>query len=439
MGPRLYNLFPLMAGPVAGWSAHLPRIAGMGFDWIYLNPFHFPGFSGSLYAVKDLSRLHPALEDGRPAGEALSEFTARAADQGVSVMLDLVINHTAKDALLVDQHPDWYRRDETGELYSPRAVDPDDPENITIWGDLAELHYDDAAHHPAMLAYWGDYIGWALDCGFRGFRCDAAYQVPARIWKPLIDGAKRRMPNCLFAAETLGCATEQVDALAKAGFDYLFNSSKWWDFRAPWLLEQYESFRRIAPSIAFPESHDTERLAAELVDCDAGTIEKRYRQRYLFAALFSSGVMMPMGYEYGFAKKLHVVETRADDWHREADSPRFDLCGFVAAVNAMKASLPALNVEGEQVGVTDEGSGIVALVRYDGDAATAGQATLALINPDAHERGGFVPAAVLPQHGGRRWTEVTPQAAGETLDPHRPLTLGPAQIRVYSSDGKDRT
>ena len=44
----------------------------------------------------------------------------------------------------------------------------------------------------------------------------------------------------------------------------LFNSLKWWDFESPWLLDQYEKFRRIAPSIAFPESHDTERLVTEL-------------------------------------------------------------------------------------------------------------------------------------------------------------------------------
>ncbi len=25
-----------------------------------------------------------------------------------------------------------------------------------------------------------------------------------------------------------------------AGFDYLFNSSKYWDFRQRWLLDQYE-------------------------------------------------------------------------------------------------------------------------------------------------------------------------------------------------------
>ena len=42
----------------------------MAFDWVFVNPFHYPGFSGSLYAIKDYYRLHPLLAaDGAdPAG-----------------------------------------------------------------------------------------------------------------------------------------------------------------------------------------------------------------------------------------------------------------------------------------------------------------------------------------------------------------------------------
>ena len=58
-GPRIYNLFPLLVGPVPAWTAELPRIAAMNFDWVYLNPFHETGFSGSLYAVKNPFRLDP--------------------------------------------------------------------------------------------------------------------------------------------------------------------------------------------------------------------------------------------------------------------------------------------------------------------------------------------------------------------------------------------
>ena len=144
-GPRIYNLFPLLAGPVAAWSDHLDRIAGMGFDWVWLNPFHYPGFSGSLYAVKDPYRLHPLLAgDGADPKKLLKGFTKAAGSRDLAVMMDLVINHTAKDSVLASEHPDWFLRDPGGELRSPRAIDPVDPRKFTVWGDLAEIDYHNA-------------------------------------------------------------------------------------------------------------------------------------------------------------------------------------------------------------------------------------------------------------------------------------------------------
>src|SRR5690606_40005614 len=68
------------------------------------------------------------------------------------------------------------------------------------------------------------------------------------VWQPIIAEAKAIDPECKFFAETLGCTPEQALALRPAGFDFLFNSAKWWDFRSPWLLEQYELYRQIARS-----------------------------------------------------------------------------------------------------------------------------------------------------------------------------------------------
>src|SRR5260370_16722141 len=58
-GLRIYNLFPTLAGTTRKWAAHLPRIAAMGFNAVSVNPFHYPGFSGSLYAVKAYYLLNP--------------------------------------------------------------------------------------------------------------------------------------------------------------------------------------------------------------------------------------------------------------------------------------------------------------------------------------------------------------------------------------------
>lgn len=379
-GPRIYNLFPLLAGPVRDWHRHLPRIAGMGFDWIYLNPVHYPGFSGSLYAVRQTDRLHPLLQGDDPAepDALLRGFTAAATDHGLKVMMDLVVNHTAKDSPLTEQHPDWFARNADGSVRSPRAVDPDDPEKFTEWGDLAEIDYDNRALWPALIAHWSDLACRSAALGFAGFRCDAAYKVPAPVWHEVIRAVHAQAPGALFAAETLGCRTDEIEALAGAGFQYLFNSAKWWDFRAGWLLEQYDTLRRIAPSIAFPESHDTARLSAETppgVDPAAHA-----RLWAIFAACFSSGWMMPMGYEYGFRKPLDVVRTRPEDW----EEPLYDLSEFLTALNRLKAETPALNAEGRQERLTRPDNPLLALLRRTPDETVA---ALLLVNTDGQALG----------------------------------------------------
>jgi starch synthase (maltosyl-transferring) len=435
-GPRIYNLFPLLAGPVPAWSGHLDRIAGMGFDWLYVNPFHYPGFSGSLYAVKDFSRLHPLLQDGGDAETLLKGFTKACAARGIAPMMDLVINHTAKDALLVEQHPEWFKREADGELRSPRAVDPVDPRKYTVWGDLAEIDYDDPHHRPGLTEFWAELVQRHLKLGFKGFRCDAAYQVPAEIWRPLIERSKAANPECRFFAETLGCTPAQVLGLRGAGFDYLFNSAKWWDFRAPWLLEQYDLYRQVAPTVAFPENHDTERLATELGDPEPAELERHYRLRYLFAATFSTGVLMPMGYEYGCRTRMDVVGSRPGDWQWETAAPRLDLTGFIAAVNAMRAACPALNVEGAQKKITAPHSPLVGLLRLSGgDLPSSEAAAIVLINPDHGRAWGVDPGPLLGEVGGRisEFEDVTPAVEPVAFEPGQPITLEPLQLRIFRS------
>ena len=55
----IYNLFPLWTGNVRDWTPRLHRAADLGFDWVFINPIHYPGFSGSLYSVKDYFSMNP--------------------------------------------------------------------------------------------------------------------------------------------------------------------------------------------------------------------------------------------------------------------------------------------------------------------------------------------------------------------------------------------
>lgn len=388
--PIIYNLFPTLVGPPERWVPHAERARAMGFTWIYVNPWHYPGFSGSLYAVKEHWRLHPLLvSPGRADDDlnGLAEVVRRLRGMGLGVMMDLVVNHVSKDSPLLREHPGWFRRHPDGTPVSPSVVDPADARRVTVWEDLAEVDNAEAEDRERLWGYWEGLVLMALELGFTGFRCDAAYKVPAALWRRLVTAARALEPAVGFVAETLGCSLPEVKALKDTGFDYLYNSSKWWDFRAPWCLQQHEEFRTIAPSISFPESHDTERLARE----SGGSVAVQ-RQRYAFAAAFSAGIQMTIGYEYGFQQRLDVVRTRPTDW----EEPLFDLSAFVTRVHALKARHPLLAGEGILRRLPDPGDGVVALERWSDE--TGARRGLILVNTD----GDRARPAALPEAARRR-------------------------------------
>jgi len=326
----IYNLFPLLAGPFTDWQPHLERARSLEFNWIFINPVSYPGFSGSLYAVKDHYRLNPLFVDQDSELEPerqLARMLDQAHEIGLKVMIDLVINHTAIDSPLTKEHPAWYKHDSKGKIKNPGVWEGD--KLVTVWRDLAEIDNEHSTEREELWDYWLKLVYYYLDLGFDGFRCDAAYKVPGELWNLLIPKARERFPQAAFFAESLGCTISEVIELAEAGFDYVFNSSKYWDFIEPWCLSQYEKSRWFAPSVSFPESHDTPRLMKELnFNLDA------VRQRYTFSALYSTGVMIPSGFEFGFRKKLDVVRTRPSDWEETC----LDLSDFITQINRFKLS-----------------------------------------------------------------------------------------------------
>ena len=334
---KIYNLFPRLAGHFKDWTPHLERASRMGFDWIFVNPIQILGQSRSLYSIADHFAINTTFvspDTDRTAEEQVRAMVAEADRLGLGMMIDLVINHCAKDSRLVHEHPDWFVR-EGNEFASAFCVESDG--NRVVWHDLAQFDHRGSPDRAGLLAYCIEMVEYLVALGFRVFRCDAAYQIPRPVWEQLIAHIRKAHPDVVFVAETLGCSPEQTRETAAAGFDAIFNSSKWWDFEGGWLLEQYEQTRRLVPSISFPESHDTERLFQE-----CGGNPDAMKQRYLFAALFSAGVMIPIGFEHGFRRGLDVVNTCPEDW----EGTNADLTDFIAEVNGIKDRFPVFRQEG---------------------------------------------------------------------------------------------
>lgn len=332
----LYNLFPLLAGPFSRWDDHFARAAAMGFDWVFINPIQQLGASRSLYSIADYHQFNPAFLDAASAAspeDQCRQMVEHGHAAGLKLMIDLVINHCAIDSPLTREHPEWFVREPDGRIAN--ASCQHGLERV-VWRDLAQFDHRHTRDPEGLYHHCLGIVERLLSLGFQGFRCDAAYQVPNAFWHRLIRDVKARHPKTCFVAETLGCTLDETRHTARAGFDYVFNSSKWWDFHSWWLLEQYNLIRETAPSISFAESHDTPRLCEEF----NGNVDA-LKQRYLFSALFSAGVMMPMGFEFGFRKPLHVIHTTPADWQPGT----VDLREFITRVNGLKRRFAVFHEE----------------------------------------------------------------------------------------------
>ena len=194
---RIYNLFPLLAGPVRRWTPHLERAADLGFDWIFVNPIQKLGRSGSLYSIKDYFRINPALVTSRsavPPEDQVRDMARTAEKLGLRLMIDLVINHCAYDSPLLKEHPEWFAK-EGRRIAHPFCLH--DGEKI-VWRDLARFDHSRTRDPEGLFQYCKKIVEYLIGLGFTGLRCDAAYQIPGAFWKRLIEEVRRRPEIAVF-------------------------------------------------------------------------------------------------------------------------------------------------------------------------------------------------------------------------------------------------
>jgi starch synthase (maltosyl-transferring) len=274
-----------------------------------------------------------------------------------------------------------------------------------------------------------------IDLGVRGF-CGAAAHAPVENWRTLIEHGKAKRADCIFIADMLGHNPEEIRAIAQAGFDFLLNSFAWWDLKSQWILAQYEELRLIAPSIAFPESHHTTRLAAGFDEGDREAIAAELKLRYGLAAFFSTGILMPAGYEWGDRRLMQDMYATPLDREKTG----VDVSGFVAAINRLRLDLPAANVEGAQLRLGAPDRPHIALLRVDaGHALSAGHGTIIVANPEA-ESTALAAGELVSEAGGLfdELVEVSPGKPRTALVPGTTLTLDARELRIYAAIRHER-
>ncbi|MDE6297730.1 MAG: alpha-amylase [Muribaculaceae bacterium] len=204
----IYEVNVRQATPEGTFEAFLPqidRLKDLGVDILWFMPIHpisedgRKGKLGSYYAVRDYKGINPEfgnIDDFRKVVKA-------AHDKGMKVIIDWVPNHSGRDNAWVKNHPDWYQKNEKGEMFGPYD-----------WTDVYKFDYSNPEMRKAMtdaMAYW------LREADIDGFRCDVAFEVPTDFWnenRPQLEAVK---PGIFMLAEAPN------PELLEHGFDMDYN------------------------------------------------------------------------------------------------------------------------------------------------------------------------------------------------------------------------
>jgi cyclomaltodextrinase / maltogenic alpha-amylase / neopullulanase len=177
-------------GTFEALKSDLPRLQALGISILYLLPIHpigvvaRKGQVGSPYAIQDYERIDPSLGTEKELKALIEEAHRR----GIKVMMDVVFNHTARDARWVKEHPEFYYYKD-GNLAN----------RVGDWSDVADLDFRVPALQQALievLVHWTKF-------GFDGFRCDVAPLIPLAFWQQAKMAVNAINPNMIWFSESV--------------------------------------------------------------------------------------------------------------------------------------------------------------------------------------------------------------------------------------------
>ena len=256
-------------------------------------------YKGSYYSITDYTAIHPeygTMDD-------FKKLVATAHENGMYVLLDWVANHTGWDHQWISKHPEYYHKNEKGEV-----TDPLNPETGESWGwtDVAHLNYDNEGLFDAMAQ---EMVYWVKETNIDGFRCDVADNVKVSFWEYVY-------PKLTSIKPVFMLAESEKDFLLKSVFDMGYgwevhhimneiakghkNVSDWDDY----MKRKMERYQAEDIFMNFTSNHDENSWN--------GTVfERMGLAAETFAALTYMMPGMPLiynGQEYNMNKRLKFFE-----------------------------------------------------------------------------------------------------------------------------------
>lgn len=316
------------AGTFEAFQEHLPRLKALGVDILWFMPIHpigeekRKGTLGSYYSIRDYKAVNPEFGDL----EAFKTLVDKAHEMGFKVILDWVANHTSFDHDWVTTHPDWYNRDEHGEIVSPHD-----------WTDVADLNYE---NNPALWDAMIDAMKfWVAEANIDGYRCDVAGMVPVAFWEKARTELDEIKPVFMLAEDEGEVALTNMAFGANYGWElhHIFNKMAQGEKTNVDLWAYLKKDSTIfAPDVfrmSFTSNHDENSWN--------GTVFERLGDGTKAFAVMSYTIpgfpLIYNGQEAGLNKRLEFFEKDQIDWNQGSD-----FAELYTKLNQIKKDNPAL-------------------------------------------------------------------------------------------------
>lgn len=220
-------------GTLKDVQAQLPRIAGMGFDILYLPPIHpigeafrkgrnnatqpSPNDPGSPWGIGSKAGGHKAIHPQLGTLEDFQELVNRARQLNIDIALDIALQ-CSPDHPYVQDHPEWFKKRADGTIQyaenPPKKYQDIYPFDFETsdWKNLwAEL--------KSVMEFW-------VQQGVTIFRVDNPHTKAFPFWEWAIAELKRDHPELIFLAEAF-TRPKVMYNLAKLGFTQSYNYFPW--------------------------------------------------------------------------------------------------------------------------------------------------------------------------------------------------------------------
>jgi glycosidase len=221
-------------GDVRGVIAGLDRVQAVGANVLWLMPIFPVGVLnrkeplGSPYSVRDYRAVNPAFGTAADFRALVRAVHVR----GMKLILDWVPNHTAWDHAWIREHPDYYVRNERGEISVPR----DEQGRLTDWTDVAQLDYRNPQLRQEMIAAMRY---WLEEFGIDGFRVDVAGFVPDDFWREAVPALRTAVPRPILLLAEWGDLK-----MHRLGFDLTYAWDSYSRLKAVWRGAPADTFVR---------------------------------------------------------------------------------------------------------------------------------------------------------------------------------------------------